>query len=159
MPAPGFVTDAELQTALEAVLKVPPGSLAIVDSAYWLTIIHDSNAAAYHDTIAVLLQRGLSLAQADTWFRGREFQLDIGLYWCLVKGGALHNYDDKFVTALDRRAELAEMGLYDETGAALVPPLPPGEGQVAHGPLNTEMDIFALGAPPPLPRRGYPTRW
>ena len=156
MPAPGFVTDAQLQTALEAVLKVPAGSLATGDSAYWQGIVTDSNAAAYADILLALLARGLSLEQADTWIGGEEFQLDMGLYWSLVRGGALHSYDPTYVEKLDRRSELATVGLYDEAGNLLIPV----EGQVVHGPLKvSDDDIFALGWPPPLPRRGMPTRW
>lgn len=157
MPAPGFLTDAQLQTQLEAVLQVAPGSLSAGDAGHWLTIITAANASAYSDLQGTLLGRGLSATQVDTWGRGAEFQRDIGIFWCLVKGAAGHNYDDKFVKALDRRADLKTVALLDSDGDPLVPPDPPLEGQVARGEIVTSADLFRFD--PYDRRRGRVTRW
>lgn len=99
---PSFLTDAELKTSLAATLKVASGDLP----AYWDTLVTECNSAAYLDVRGGLLQRGFTSTQVDAWDRGKEFQRDIGLYWLLVKGAGLHEYDQKFVMLLDRRKEL-----------------------------------------------------
>ena len=75
-------------------------------AAYWDNIITDANNSAWEDIREKLGRRGFTETQIDTWDRSEEFNKDIGLYWCLVKGGVGHNYDDRFIRQLDRRAEL-----------------------------------------------------
>lgn len=157
MPAPGFLTDAALTTALESAMSVAPGTLGSGDSAHWLTIVEQANGSAYQDILGALLQRGLSLTQIDTWHRGIEFQRDLGLFWALVRGAGLHGFDDTYIKPLDRRKELETVALIDAVGAPLVPPDPPLEGQVARGVMSSETDLFRLD--PCDPRRGRVTRW
>jgi hypothetical protein len=156
MPLPGFVTNAQLQTALENMIRVAAGTFSAGDSAYVLNIIADANKSAYQDIQAALLRRGLTQAQLDTWDRGGEYQKDIGLYWCLVKTVGLHAFDDKFCKALDRRGELKCVELY-ASGVPLILQTPPAEGQVTHGALDTTNDLFVPNANDPL--RGQITRW
>ncbi len=99
---PSFLTDAELKTTLAATLKVAEGELP----AYWTTLITECNQAAYKDVRGGLIQRGFTSTQADSWDRGKEYQRDIALYWLLVRGAGLHEYDQKFILLLDRRKDL-----------------------------------------------------
>lgn len=114
---PSFLTDAELKTSLAATIKVASGDLP----AYWDTLITECNSAAYLDVRGGLIQRGFTAVQADAWDRGKEFQKDIGLYWLLVKGAGLHEYDQKFVMLLDRRKELQTVLVEIAGGATQTP--------------------------------------
>ena len=117
-----FLTDAELTTALVNVLRQTEGTLPPA----WGEIIAASNQSAYLDIRGALLSRGFEASQIDQWARGREFNLDIGLYWCLVKGAGLHGYDDRWAERLDRRKELYAVLVELSTGTPQAPTGDPG---------------------------------
>jgi hypothetical protein len=92
----------------------------------------------------------------DAWDRGSEFETDIGLYWCLVKGAGLHGYDSTYIKLLDRRKELETVLLLDgsslletstETGT-------PGYGNLDDTNDQFRRDIYSNGE---LDTEG--TRW
>jgi hypothetical protein len=101
------ITDTVLKTALASMLKVGIDAM----HAYWDGIIRDSNNAAWGEIQRRLTARGFTANQIASWEDSAEFNRDIGLFWCLVKGAGLHGYDDKFIKLLDRRAELLEVQL------------------------------------------------
>ncbi|MCX7664395.1 MAG: hypothetical protein N2112_02490 [Gemmataceae bacterium] len=138
---PSFLTDAELKTSLAATLKVDESSLA----AYWDTLITECNQAAYLDVRGGIIQRGFSSAQADAWDRGKEFQRDIGLYWLLVKGAGLHEYDQKFIMLLDRREELKSVLIELAGGANQTPAGDPSTSIFNR--LDTTNDRWTLETP------------
>ena len=131
-----FITDATLTTKVAGILKLAEADLP----SYWTVIIADANLSAYQDIVGHLLRRGFTKAQIDTWDRGAEFQKDIGLFWCLVKGAGLHGYDDKFIRLLDRRKELDEVFIIDGSMALE----PAGVEQYGSGRLTTDNDQFRL---------------
>ncbi|MDE2097714.1 MAG: hypothetical protein KGL39_10735 [Patescibacteria group bacterium] len=157
MPLPGFIADADLQVALEDMLKVPRDSLGSGDSAYVQDILHDANVSAYQEIQGRLLRRGITQAQLDSWDRGAEFQKSIGLYWTLINAAGLSQaIEPAVIKALDRRSELSVVELYSG-GVPLVPPTPPAEGLVTTGVMDTSTDMF-VSNPYDL-RRGLVTRW
>lgn len=87
----------------------------------WDGIVSDSLNAAWQEVIQAMAARGLSAAQAVTWARAVEFTTDIGLFWCLTKGGMLGNYSDLFIKKIDRREELAKQTFLDSAGNLIVP--------------------------------------
>lgn len=137
---PGFITDLELKTSLAATLKVLVSDLP----AYWDVLIPECNESAYYCIRGILLQRGFLVSQIDNWDRGREYQIDLGLYWLLVKGAGLHEYDDKFILLLDRRKEL-ETVVVESFGNNQIPAGdPPG---AVFNRLNTIGDRWTLETP------------
>jgi hypothetical protein len=138
---PSFLTDAELKASLAATLKVDSSSLA----AYWDTLITECNQAAYLDVRGGIIQRGFTSTQADSWDRGKEFQRDIGLYWLLVKGAGLHEYDQKFVQLLDRRNELKSVLIEVAGGANQTPAGDPSTSIFT--PFSTDNDAWTLETP------------
>jgi hypothetical protein len=103
----------------------------------WSSIITDSLAAAAGDVKASLLARGYTISQIDNWDRLDEFVIDIGLFWCLTKGGMLGNYSDLFIQKIDRRKELLTAPLLNN--GALVNPSPNNANSpVASGRLSED---------------------
>lgn len=124
-----FLTDADVRLAVAGTLKVDPADLA----GYWDDLIRQCHQSAYWDVRGALLQRGFTAAQVDAWDRGAEFERDLTIYWCLVRGGTLvPALSAEALDRLDRRAELAAVLV--ETAAA---PQPPARtpGQIAAGVL------------------------
>ena len=105
-----FITDEQLTASLASMLKKPAAQIA----PFWEEIVTASNESAFGSIRSHFLARGFTAAQIDAWDQGPEYQRDIGLFWCLVKGGGLHGYDSTFIKMLDRRAELKQFDL--ETG-------------------------------------------
>ncbi len=131
-----FITDAQLKTKLASNLKVADETTL---PAGWDGIITDSNSSAYQDIVSHLLNRGFTSVQINQWDRGAEFESDIGLFWCLVKGAGLHGNDPTFINKLDRRAELDTVSV--TIGGEIV--LPGGSsGEVGYGRLDTTDDLF-----------------
>lgn len=104
-----FITDSQLLNRLAGVLKMKAEQIP-VSAPYWPTIVTDSRQSAWNDILGQLVGvRGYSQAQVTSWDRGAEIQTDLGLFWCLVKGAGLHEFNDTFIKHLDRREELKAM--------------------------------------------------
>lgn len=104
MPGP-WITNAVLKGKLADLLSQDVGDLLPkLDS-----VIADSNAAAAGEISGALFARGFTVAQIDAWDRRVEFNTDIGLFWCLTKGGMLANFSDLFIQKIDRRKELVTL--------------------------------------------------
>jgi hypothetical protein len=133
-----FITDEQLRERLAGLLKVAADSELIDDNSPWQTIIEDSNESAYQEILGRLSDRGFTMAQIESWSRRQEFNIDIGLFWALTKGGGLHAYDDRFIVKLDRREELDSVAILDSSGSALGPS---GSGTVGYGPMAEDEEI------------------
>lgn len=132
-----FITDSQLKVELAGNLKVDP---AAIPPGVWDEVIESSNVAAYQEIIGALLARGYTMAQISAWDRRVEFNADLGLFWCLVKGAGLHGNDPTFIDKLDRRKELLTCPVI--CGGSLVAPGTAG-GVVGYGTLDTEDDTYA----------------
>ena len=144
-----FINDSQLKDELHSTLGKAPGEM----SSKWDNIVRRSNVSAYQDIVSRLVARGFSKAQVDLWDRGAEFNVDIGLYWCLVKGGGLEAYDDKFINKLDRREELDTV-LVTTSGVIVTPA---NGGDFGTGSFDTSSDLFVMDEDDG--RRGEPTSW
>lgn len=102
-----FLTDNELKQKLADMIGVDVSALP----ARFTGIVADANAAAYLDIVDPFVARGFTRGQVDAWDRGAEYQRDIGLFWCLLKGGGLVGYDPTLIKLLDRRGELKSVEL------------------------------------------------
>src|SRR5262245_1406238 len=97
-------TSAEVKTALAGLLKVAEAELpALFDG-----IVDASNKAAQDDLNRILALKGYSAGQIALWDQQLSWGRDLALWWCVVKGAGLGDYDDRFVKALDRRKELEQ---------------------------------------------------
>lgn len=155
-----FLDDNELAVELAATLKDPPAVSGIGDlPPEQQVIVRRSNRAAYDAILDILVNvRGLTVAQADTWARGAEFQSDIGQYFAILKiNGVEPLAVGTYATwgYLDRRKELAGVMLLDAAGQPIE--ADSSSGGVGYGKLDTSCNTFR-----PVPRNapvGRRTRW
>ena len=151
------ITDAELKNAVANILQVDPSGLP----AFWDDLVSKANVAAYQDVYTGLVTRGFSIAQISGWDRMGEFVKDIGLYWSLLRGGALGSYGEGY-KGLDRRKELDTVtvtvnGFWQQPGNT-----PPANTETAfqevnQGQQSTGTDLFSFD--PNDVRAGQITRW
>ena len=169
---PGFQTDAQLQTQLEGVVKVPAGQL-VDNTPAWGPVITQANLAAWTRIEEVFYEKGYTPAQLLMWDNGAIYQQMIGVYFCLVLGAGLHNYDDKFIEKykwfFDRIADrvLIAGGAPQSPGGlagdsiSTAGGVPVSPGLVDHGLLRTDNQSFTLDVN--QNRQGLPTgagtRW
>lgn len=85
----------------------------------WTTLAQTSVIAAAQDIEADLTGRGYSIAQIDMWRQRQIYNLDIALYWILTKGGL--TADGRTIDKLNRRKELENLTLIDDTGVKILP--------------------------------------
>lgn len=77
---------------------------------------------AYNVILGVLMARGLTKVQVDTWARGEEYQLDIATYWyCKDSGWGGKIVDEvDWTKVFDREKELKEITLISTTNELLL---------------------------------------
>jgi hypothetical protein len=151
MPAPGFVSDADLKNFFAGCLKKDPAELP---NTVWDPLIRQANRSAYWEIVTKLGARGFSQAQADQWDRGLEFQNAIGAWWAFQLGGGLEGADDKFIAKLDRRKELEAIPI--TIGGVIAAPVE-NFMPINFGVVDTDQDLFVID--PDDPRTGEPTQW
>jgi hypothetical protein len=136
-----FISDDDIKKKLADQLKVTPERLT---AAEWTTIITDSNASAKNFILTKLYARGYSLTQINGWNSLEEYQTDIALFWCLVKGATaeLHSVDPTFIKMLDRRNELETLDVLIGDGI-VVPADELVGGEVSAGSLDTTEDRYS----------------
>ncbi len=150
-----FLTDADIGLSLSQIFKVADYAALLTKAPYWSQIVTQSHASAYQDVYQGLINRGFSASQIAGWDRGAEFENDQSLYWCLVKGGGLQDYDPKYVKMLDRREEIGNMQQLIVGGVWQKPGLPE-PGQAETGPISVANSVFPLPCARPF---GYWPRW
>lgn len=128
-----FNVIGDLQTRLASTLQRPTWAALIADRPDWADIATDALENAYQFIAATLGGRGFSAAQISDWDYGEKFEIDLALYFALRDGGALNNYDSKFIEMLDRRDELA--GTRDKPAMAI---------------MISGQPVRPLGASPPI---------
>lgn len=147
-----FVTDGELKQAIADELKKAVGDL----STYWDRLATRGNAFAYNEIVGTLVNRGYTKAVIDTWDRGEEFQIDLGIWWCLTRGAGLEGFDSSYIGMYDRRQELLTIIVF-VSGSPVYPTLG-GMGLVTtSGPMD-DTGIFRWPDPDD-PNLGEYTRW
>jgi len=135
MPGPYITTDA-LKARLADFVQVSGGELV----KGWESIAADSLQAAYGEIVGTLAGRGYTLAQIDQWGRRFEFQIDLALWWCGVKGAwDQGDVNPTVLKELDRRAALQTVAVTGEEEAGI---LAPAASPVGGGPLDTKNDAF-----------------
>jgi len=113
----GFADTADLEAKVAKVAADHNMTLNAVDSAVAVRRL----ASAYQIVLGALIDRGLSKAQADTWARGEEFQLDIATYWygCDSGWNRMQRDDQDWLRVFNREEELATVKLLDADGEPL----------------------------------------
>lgn len=103
MPGP-WMTHAELKQVLANTLSKDVNDLdARWDEFVALGLI-DSTA----DITGTLLGKGFDISQVDAWDNRLTYARDIGLYFTLLKGSMLAEYDQTALDKLDRRKMLED---------------------------------------------------
>lgn len=146
-----YITDADLKASLASAVHVDSSSL----SPFWDDLVSKSNQAAYQDVVTGLMGRGFTFAQVNAWDRRVEFNEDIGIYWCLLRGGLTADYGEGWKN-LDRRKELTSVFL-TINGIMQNPGNQPGQPEfdftpIGSGQQQTGNDLFGLD--PTDPRLG-----
>lgn len=126
---PGFITDTELKQRLADVLA----RASVTDTPTWQSnIITDANADAYYQMLTYLCEgRGFTTAQVAAWALGPECQIELALFFVLMRTGL---YKKITRDQLDFYARwipdptngrpvgmLSTIGLIDETGTPILP--------------------------------------
>lgn len=152
--AAAFTTDQAVLVRIAAALKQASGPSALPD--YWSTIANRAHRRATGAIYRRLGSRGFTAAQVAAWDDGAEYEEGVALYWALVEGGALDQFDDKAIREMARwEKELETVDVFT-AGVWQTPAGPPLA--VSTGDLNTGNDAFV--APDPCdPRTGNPTEW
>ena len=114
-----FITSATLTQAIADRLKLANG---VGDLQQWTySIIADALTASYQEILGRLLRRGFTLAQANSFDRGAEFQNDLGVYYFWTRTGIYGGNNVDAVKALDRRKELNSVIVFN-AGVWVDPP-------------------------------------
>jgi hypothetical protein len=155
-----FVTAAQIKSRLADVLQQLTGSAEL--KGWWESIVNDAALSAYNDIAAALAGRGFTAAQIAAWDAGLDFQVSIGLWYALVKGGATKNWgpDAKaYLDSLDRRAELATVPILN--GGVLVEPgaSEAGAGPIGFGPTRNRTDRHDMHGDGVIPSRVRDEPW
>ncbi len=136
-----FTKDDQIMKRLAGLLKQTVDGM----EEYWGTIVTDSRTAAYNEILSRLLARGFTPAQIASWDRGPEFEKDIALYWCLVKGEAAptERPDDTLLEKLDRRDDLDDVLV--TVGGILIDPAADSGNVIGFGYVDETADEFKYG--------------
>ena len=114
--------------------------------SFWTSIVADALNESYADIISRLSARGFTPIQISQWDRGQEYQIDIGLFFCLTKGGATQeNVSPDRFKVVDRREELCKVVF--TIGGLETFPLLDGFNVIAVGPM-TRNSLDTFGATP-----------
>lgn len=97
-----WVTYDEMLRAVATLRHVNPGD--ICDP--WPEAIREGNQAAADDIAQILMSRGYTAEQVNAWDQRKTYNRDVGLFWTIVKVGALEDFNDTQINKLDRRKEL-----------------------------------------------------
>lgn len=127
------ISDTDLKQALADALGVADVSGL---APKWSRIVADANRDAWRAIQRALGARGYSLTDIDAWDDSAEFNRDIGLFWCLTRGGGLNDFDDRNVNKLDRRKELETCQVV-VGGAATFPGVASTTKQVGRGDIKS----------------------
>lgn len=115
-----WITAPELKQRLADVLSKGVSDL----DPKWDSIVGDAVISASNTVTELVTARGFSVTQVAAWDQVKDFTKDIGIYWCLIRGGALGNYSDQFVKAFDRRDELRKLEAIIIGGVPTTPGIP-----------------------------------
>lgn len=91
-------------------------------------IISSCLEASKQEIITRLRNRGYSLAQINEWARQKEFHLDIGTWYALLRLGFQRGDEEDWIEVFDRREELDDIIIVDDAGDILIPAETPTEG-------------------------------
>ena len=154
-----FLTDAQVLQKLSDVLSAV--GVSNLPAQWASTIVPDAHALAYADLVAILLERGYSQDQVDSWDFGGSYEGRLAVYHALCGGAGLQNLDKKFIDSFDVREALKTVPLI--SGRKLLTPAGP-LGIPSTGTTQQGDDLFqwppADGSDPfPAREPGQPTRW
>lgn len=139
MAAIGWIQDTDVQNEVARLCTAynqewDPKDIVIIDRC---------TQAAYNTIVSVLVGRGFTLVQINTWNQREDYQHDIALCWALKKIGFQRGDEQDFVDDFCRADELAEVNLVDDSGGDIEPATEPEEPFVSFDleQINEDLDI------------------
>jgi hypothetical protein len=119
----GWIDETEVQNEAERICTAYNQDWAPQDK----TIINRCTQAAYNQIVSVLVGRGFSLAQINTWNQREDYQRDIALCWALKKMGFERGDEQDWINDFCKSDELATVNLVDDDGGEIEPSGEPEE--------------------------------
>ena len=119
----GWIADTEVENEISRLCTAYNQEWSVTDIA----IIDRCTQAAYNEIVSVLVGRGYSIAQINTWNQREDYQRDIALCWGLKKIGFQRGDEQDFVDDFCRADELADVNLVDDDGGEIEPGTEPEE--------------------------------
>jgi hypothetical protein len=88
---------------------------------YWDSQCQKAVDAAYRDLSGILLGKGYTIDQLDSWDFRVSYSNDQALFWLMTRTSLGMGYDDKEINKLDHRKELLESATIMIAGAPVAP--------------------------------------
>ncbi len=130
-----WATSKELEPRVVRVLSDNNYDPDEIDSA----IINSSTEDAKNEVIVRLRTRGYTIAQINTWARQREYNLDIGTYYALIRLTFPREEEEQdWVEMFNRAEELDDAELFTIDGTLIEP------GDVPSGAIFNLYDLEKL---------------
>lgn len=129
-----FLTDPELEGLVTSALQ----RAGLVDDSHISDLVPEANLFAQNAIKARFRGDGLTDADAADWFRAREFNVCLGIWWTLTMAGVTGAYDQTYLKELDRREELLSNALVIDE------PDDESPAYAASGDLVNDGDIFTM---------------
>lgn len=123
MPGP-WITQTQLEQALADTLKVDIADL----QDYWQRIAAQALIDSTAYLTQLLLQKGYTSAQIDSWDYIVSYSQDYAIYLSLVKGGGLADFDPEFIKQLNRAPQLKDITSISIGGVMQTPAASDGAG-------------------------------
>jgi hypothetical protein len=161
MPGP-WLTDDEVKDRLAGILQLQGGRSAL--DPVWDEVVLRCHASAWKAVRSILMGRGYSALQLDSWDERQEYEGDVAAAFCLRDPAAPQTEtfrrmegeesdyavpdDPVVVRHLDRRPELYTLTLVAQDGTVILPPEDAIAGAVGFGSMRTD-DVFREPCCPP----------
>lgn len=130
----GWVTADGLRPKLADLIKVEPTAPEVTPGGVWETVLVDAVSGARADIQSVLYSRGYSRQQLESWPDLEAVHSDQALYWCCIRGAAIHPIEEKVMLELDRREWLLTAVVTDAAGDPAV--VGSASDRVGFGPIK-----------------------
>lgn len=139
-----WLTADEAKAAVAAALHAAGYSGLAAEGSFWSEIIPKAASTAQQDILSVLLGRGFTLSQINSWDGQADCHRQQTVYWALVEGQGLLGLDPtlvQLVDRLDRRKWLLDAALVSGSDV-LDPDDDSDQGRVGYGSLNSSDSKF-----------------
>lgn len=121
-----WVEVSQLEQDVKDILKLEEDATL---EAYWTRLITRARQTGYADLTEILLGRGYTISQLDSWDNRETYNRHQALFWVYTESPLGLGTEDKEVNKLDRREQLRKATTIMINGV----PVSPGGGTDAGG--------------------------